>query len=563
MRHSLQSIALGSANLALKAFTRKTICSTLMLIAFSVSALAHTASVYVPLDSWAYPAAERLAVLTGARSEVLGMRPWTRSQFGHFLERVRELRHDGDADELQRRLELEFAPELNVEPERAALESVYTRTMQIEGTPLRDSLHFGQTIANDFGRPYGEGFNTIEGASGYAQYRAGMIYLRGEYEHGASLRGPDAAAIPVLANRDLVAPNQLLTQGNSSINRLRLLDSYVGASFGHWTASLGKQSLWWGPDAGGAFVYTNNIEPIWMGRLTNDMPFQVPLLGQGRLDMFYGKLQGHPFMPEPLIHGEKISFQPFHNFQIGFARTVVFLGQGRPFGFKRLVSSYFSVGDQSNSDLPQNDPGDRKSEIDFSWKLPWYPMTLYADSFAEDEPSTFNAPSRSAYRPGIYLARLPGKLDKMDLRIEGGYTAAQSTVTFFNGFNYWNGIYRDGYTNKGLLIGDTMGRAGVVWQAWSTYWLSARNKVQVSYRHQYISPQFIQGGGTQGDIRGTANFLFRRNIEVALGVQSERLVIPLFFGTASPQHNVSGWVGVTYWPGHNRHSAGGPASLLE
>ena len=95
-----------------------------------------------------------------------------------------------------------------------------------------------------------------------------------------------------------------------------------------------------------------------------------------------------------------------------------------------------------------------------------------------------------------------------------------------------------------------MGRAGVSWQAWSTYWISPRNKVQVSYRNQYISPQFLKGGGTQNDIRTTSNFLLKHNLEVELGVQSERIVMPLLTGSLAPKYNVSGWAGVTYWPEH-------------
>ena len=515
------------------------------------AALAHAGSVYVPLDSWVYPAAERLGVLTGTREEALGVRPWTRAQVAGFLERAREMQHDDEAIELQAGLEREFAPELNAEQERLALESVYTRSLQIAGTPLRDSYHFGQTFADDFGRPYGQGFNNITGASAYGQYRAGMIYVRGEYQHGASLRGPDPAAIPILAQKDTVQPSQVLTQGSPAVDNFRLLDSYVGVSFGHWTATLGQQSLWWGPAAEGAFVYTDNIEPIWMARLTNDVPYTLPILGKARLDMFYGKLQGHRALPEPWIHGEKISFEPFRNFQIGFARTVMFLGQGRPLTFKRLATSYFSVGDQPVETV-ENDPGDRKTEMDIVWKLPRIPATFYLDSYSDDEPSTINNPKRSSYHPGLYFARLPGAaLAKVDLRLEGSYTAVvENTPHLFNGFNYWNGIYKDGYTNKKLLIGDTVGRAGVVWQVWSTYWISPRDKVQVSYRHQYISPQFIPGGGTQGDIRGTAHLLIRRNWELELGVQEERVVIPLLTGSLAAQHNVSGWAGITYWPEH-------------
>jgi hypothetical protein len=538
-----------SKTLSLLRFAGTSLLSTVLLIALSVAALAHAGSVYVPVDSWVYPAAERLAALTDTRAEVVGMRPWTRLQFARFLERAREMPHDPEAKKLQSSLEHEFTPELNSELEKLALESVYTRSTQIAGTPLRDSYHFGQTIADDFGRPYGQGFNTINGGSGYLQERAGLLYVRGEYQHGASLRSPSSAAIDSLAAGDEVAVNQLKTQGGPSVDDFRLLDAYVGVSFGRWTGSLGKQSLWWGPATGGAFLESNNAEPFWMARLTNDQPYSIPVLGKARLDLFYGKLQGHTYEPQVWIHGEKVSLQPFKSLEVGFTRTVVFLGVDYPFGFHRLWDSYFSVGNNNFSYLPQNNPGSRQGGVDFSWKLPKLPVTLYSDSYCDDNPSPLADPSRSAFRPGLYIARLPGALAKLDLRMEGGCTAAENS-SWPNGDNYWKEDYRDGYTNKGLLIGDTMGRAGVTWQAWSTYWISARNKVQVSYRNQYISPEFLKGGGTQNDIRTTSSFVLKHNLEVDLGAQSERVVMPLLTGSLAPKYNVSGWAGVTYWPEH-------------
>jgi len=531
----------------------KVFLSALLMAALAATALAHAGSVYVPVDHWAYPAAERLAALTSTQEEVRGMRPWTRMQFARFLERAREMPHDSEAEKLQNTLEKEFSAELNSAPDKAALESAYTRSMQIAGEPLRDSYHFGQTVADDFGRPYGQGFNTIEGTSGYVQERAGMLYLRAEYQHGASLDAPPQSAIDSMNGVDEMDPGQSLHQGGPAVDSPRLLDSYVGASFTRWTATLGKQSLWWGPDTGGAFLYTNNIEPIWMGRLTNDKPYKIPVLGNIRFDFYYGKLQGHGTnnapLSQPWTHGEKITLQPFKSLAIGFSRTDVFLGVGRGFTFGRLWKSYVSVGDNQNADAAQNDPGDRRGGLDVTYKLPKIPATFYLDSYCDDDPNPLAQPKRSAWRPGLYFARLPGPLAKLDLRMEGGFTASEDS-TISNGFNYWNGIYKFGYTNKGLLIGDTMGRAGVTWQAWSTYWLSPRNKFQVSYRNQYVSPQFVAGGMTQNDIRGTSNFVVKHNFEVVLGVQSERVVLPLVTGSSSPKYNVSGWAGVTYWPDH-------------
>jgi hypothetical protein len=527
--------------------------SALLLASLSGVALAHAGSVYVPVDSWVYPAAERLAALTDTQAEVLGMRPWTRTQFAGFLEHAREREHDHEAEGLQSALEHEFAPELNVEPEKMALESVYTRSTQIAGAPLRDAYHFGQTIVDDFGRPYGQGFNNVSGASGYAQRRAGFIYLRGEYQHGAAMRTPSLDELTVI-DKEETGGNPLtqdvLTQGGPAVNNARLLDSYVGVSFSRFTGTLGKQSLWWGPATGAAMLYSNNIEPIWMARLTNDVPFKIPFLGKMRIDMFYGQLQGHKYLPGPWIHGEKISIEPFHNFEIGFARTVVFLGQGRPFTFGRLWRSYISVGDNQNSNAAANDPGDRRGGLDFSWKLPKLPVTFYTDSFCEDDPSPIANPSRSTFHPGLYIAKFPGALAKLDLRMEGAYTASQNS-SIFPGFNYWNGVYRDGYTNKGLMIGDTVGRAGVSWQAWSTYWFSPRNKVQVSYLNHYVSPKFLPGGGTQNSFKAMSDMQLKHTLEVELGVQTERYVMPLLMnGNRSPQYDVAGWIGVKFSPEH-------------
>jgi hypothetical protein len=548
MRLISSLIARSVVRVALRRVAVIFVATTLILITLSTLALAHAGSVFVPVDYWVYPAAERLAALTGTRTEVMGMRPWTRAQFAHFLERARTEKHDAEAESLQKSLEKEFEPELSGEPERRALESTYTRSTQIAGTPLRDSNHLVQTFADDYGRPYGQGFNNISGASGYMQDRAGLLYVRGEYQHGASLRMPSAEAIAKFAVADSTTSAKITTQGGPEVDNPRLLDTYVGVSFAHFTATLGKQSLWWGPATGGAMLYSNNIEPIWMARLTNDVPYKIPILGQARIDMMYGKLQGYKNEPQSWMHSEKISLQPFKNVEFGFSRTVIFLGVDYPLTFNRLVHSYFSVGDNDATPLAQNNPGDRRGGLDFSWKLPKIPVTLYSDSFCNDDPSPLANPSRSAFHPGLYIARFPGSLAKFDLRMEGAYTASVNP-TDPNGFNYWKEDYRDSYTNKGLLIGDTVGRAGVSGQVWGTYWLSSRDKIQVSYLHHYISPKFV-GGGTQTVFKASTLVTLKHSIELELGAQTERVVLPVLTGNRIPQYDVSGWAGVKYWPEH-------------
>ena len=135
-------------------------------------------SPYVPLDSWIYPAFDRLIALGYVRSAIVAQRPWTRLECARLLGEASELvesASDGRDQEglaIYDSLGLEFRNEHalieGAENRSVQLESIYTRATGISGQPLTDSYHFGQTVLNDFGRPFGEGFNSVDGFSGWA-----------------------------------------------------------------------------------------------------------------------------------------------------------------------------------------------------------------------------------------------------------------------------------------------------------------------------------------------------------------------------------------------------------
>ena len=102
----------------------------------------------------------------------LGMRPWTRRSALHMLQKSQYDIINSDNEEAQEilaKLLAEFEAEVPTNfRDRGAvygLESAYTRLMGISGLTLRDSYHLGQTISNDYGRPYQTGFNNITGFS--------------------------------------------------------------------------------------------------------------------------------------------------------------------------------------------------------------------------------------------------------------------------------------------------------------------------------------------------------------------------------------------------------------
>lgn len=520
-------------------------------------------SPYVELDSWVYPAIERLAGWGFINSEFLGMRPWTRIECAELVQEAgdkieAEVSVPKEVDETYSTLADEFRGDIEDmeggNQPSVRLESVYAGMTDIDGPPLHDSSHFGQTIINDYGRPYEDGFNTYDGFSGYATAGRFTIYVRGEYQ-----QSPFAPAYP-LAVRDFIAqvdtnPVQPATPF-AATSQFRLLDTYVAGNFAGWDLAFGKQSLWWGPGEGGALLFSDNAEPIYMFRASRTVPIHLPWhLGEVKVDAFVGKLSGNEFPPRPLIHGEQISFKPTQNLELGFSRTAEFGGVGRPVTPLSVFRSYTLF--TSGAGLPSNaNPGKRIGGFDFSYKVPFVRnwVSVYADSLSDDDPSPLANPDRAAIDPGFYISHLPD-LSKLDLRVEYVYTdtpRVSGEGAAGGHFVYFDSFYHDLYTNKGNIIGSWIGREGSGFQGWSTYSFGPRQSIQFGYRHGKLANDFIPGGGTLNDGSVKINWWLDGHWALSSFVQYERWYLPILAPTR--QTNWTGSMQVEFWPGSWRLS---------
>ncbi|HVH73130.1 MAG TPA: capsule assembly Wzi family protein [Candidatus Dormibacteraeota bacterium] len=529
---------------------------------------ANQGSPYVPLDSWIYPALDRLAAMGSIDSGFAGMRPWTRSECARLFGEAGEHINDGtggpEAEKIYHLLETEFRGELEsaggYDHPRAQVESVYARVTNISGQPLTDGNYFGQTITNDFGRPYQEGFNSVEGISAWTTSGRWAGYVRAEYQHS-----PSAPPEPLSARKFMVSdglPNVPPATPFAAVNQVRLLDAYAGLTFDNWQVSFGKQSLWWSPMQSGPLMFSDNAEPINMFRISRVSPFKLPSilgwLGPIRIEMFMGELTGHDFVlddkagligrfgvplgRQPMLHGEKFSFKPTPNFEFSVNETTVFVGGPTPLNGHNLLRSYKLTAGGSEGDIT-----DPRSGVDFSYRIPglrkW--LTLYGDAFNEDEPSPIAYPRKAAFQGGIYLPQIPG-IPKLDLRVEGGTTAPVDFPGCAGCF-YNNGRYPGGsYVNGGTLIGSWLGRGGQGERAWSTYWLSSRNKIQFQYRHQKVDGDYLPHGGTLNDGGINVDFQVKPAVTVSGSVQYEKWNYPIL--SPAVQSNMTTSLQLTFWP---------------
>jgi hypothetical protein len=533
-------------------------------------------SPYVPLDSWIYPALQRLAALGYINSAVSAMRPWTRMECARQLSEASDHITDDESESEGARIYHDLLVEFSREEEllgggdngEIRLQSFYTRSTETVGKPLTDGYHFGQTVVNDFGRPEEQGFNNVSGLSAWAQEGPFAVYVNGEFQHS-----PGASALPIAARSAIsladfgrsLAPQPWPVQPDTptpSVDRARLLDAYVAMNVSNWQLSYGKQSLWWGPDEGGGMMLSDNADPLTMFRINRVTPFQLPsflsLLGPMRVEFFIGQYSGYGFMftpsglvgqygqslhPQPIVHGERFSFKPTPNFEFGMSRTTDYGGPGYPLTWHTFLRSVFST-DQT---IPgaANKPGSRRSGVDFSYRI-HNGLTFYADGMTEhDTISPIVGPDVAAWLGGIYIPRLPG-IPKMDFRAEGVYTDPPIGGNVGSGYFYYNPTWISGFTNSGNLMGNWVGREGQGVQAWTTYWLTPRNKLQFEFRHLKVSHEFITDGGTLTDGSIRADFLVRSTFSLSAVVQYETWTFPVI--APAQQSNVSTSVQLSFWP---------------
>ncbi|HUZ05197.1 MAG TPA: capsule assembly Wzi family protein, partial [Acidobacteriaceae bacterium] len=152
-------------------------------------------STYIPVDSWMYPALMRLYSMGYLNTAVIGMRPWTRLSVLRMLYAMQERVHMDNnpaALEIYNAVLAEVSPDLQTAggwTPHGEVDSLYERVTGIGGTPLNDSFHLGQTIINNYGRPYEQGFNNYLGFSARGGAGRFTLYVRGEYQHAPSATG--------------------------------------------------------------------------------------------------------------------------------------------------------------------------------------------------------------------------------------------------------------------------------------------------------------------------------------------------------------------------------------
>jgi len=306
--------------------------------------------------------------------------------------------------------------------------------------------------------------------------------------------------------------------------------------------------LWWGPTLDSPLSFGTNAEPTKNFRASTVHPLRLPEIAghtvQVRAEFVMGKLGGQQYTWRPWFNGQKVTFKLTDNLEMGFTRWSILWGVGHPITAGSFVENFTSTSSPlGTAGVGRNDPGDRKGGFDFRYRLPglrnW--LTLYSDSYCDDDPSPLAAPRRAAINPGLYLTHVP-HVAKLDFRVEAPSTTPLAGDLGGN-FIYYNDQYHSGNTNYGYLLGNSVGRDARALEGWVSYWFSGRSRLQAGYRQLRGGSDFLPGGETQSDATLQWSGALGSSWRADLSLQYERFWVPLLGG---PQHNLSARLQLTH-----------------
>jgi hypothetical protein len=453
------------------------------VLTFSGNAFA-LSSTNIPLDSPIYLYLEKLSGFGLVKSDIKGIRPYSKSEAVRLL-REAEGRlalggYPGLADEIVARLnellpreaslygDPAQAPRFDYNPLAAArLHYVYLdgaprsyfRAVNDPGNDGVFGIGSGLRPATPYPSPMqqrgSEGTPLFENNDGVV-YRSGSnldLRLSGEayWRSQASL---------------LVEPMLLWSEPDDE-PRLRLNKGYLKLGGEGLELELGRDENWLGLGYRGALTLSNNAGNFDQIKLSSPEPVVSRYLWDLKYDLIFSRFEKTDtdgVVRQPFFVGAKLSLKPSENSELGFnlGRQVGGAGVNNSFGdtMRGLIGG--SGADNSNSvagfELRFRFPRLRNAE-------------LYGEYSGEDAAAFW--PIVESYIAGFYIPRLTDS-GRDDLRFE-----------YFRGNQilYTNTTFPEGYLRYGLPIGDSQGGGAQEFFLRYSHWFAVRNNLALeAYR---------------------------------------------------------------------------------
>ncbi len=244
------------------------------------------------------------------------------------------------------------------------------------------------------------------------------------------------------------------TDGRIYLEKLR-----ASVAMGTALLTIGRDKIAWGYSRSGDFLLSDNAGPYDAIRLQGYRPFQLPwyfsYLGFWHPNAFIAQIQGNrKDHDHPYLLGMRINWSPWPWIEGSIARTMMFLGEGRPamgaedFGNALIGRNEHTYGGPSDT----NGLFEADIRLHLGFLKRWVDMgslILYYEFGSE----SFARNLTKAYVTGNIVG---AEYDDTRWGIWGEWTdTLHDQVAWYSHY-----VYTDGYTQDGKIIGNPVGAFG-------------------------------------------------------------------------------------------------------
>jgi hypothetical protein len=441
----------------------------------------------IPLDSPVYGWLDKLAGFGLVKSDMRGIRPFTRAEAARLLLEAEEnlSRNPGLAvsplvtDLLKetraavvREADLYRTPKTAPSFDYLLISSARARYVYLDGLP-RSFERPVYDPGNDGVFGIGHGLRPKNPYPSSAQQHGtegtplsenneGVIYRRGQ---NADLRFTAEAFAGSYASV-LIEPMILVTERDRML-QARINKGYLKIGSDALELEVGRDANWLGLGYRGNITLTNNARNFDQIKLSSPEPILLPYIGALKYSAIFSRfdeVETTSGLRHPFFFSTKLSVKPADFVEVGLNLGRQVGGTGVDNSFGSLLRGFIGGTNKDNSNS--------MAGLELRFRIPWLWNTEVYGEFSGEDAASF-WPIVESYVAGFYIPRLTAS-GKDDLRFE---------YLFGNAILYSNGTFPEGYNYHDMPIGHSQGGAAQEFFLRYSHWFTARNNLALEYWH--------------------------------------------------------------------------------
>ncbi len=278
---------------------------------------------------------------------------------------------------------------------------------------------------------------------------------------GAQEKGQAQLTVDYTGSRLAIRARITEVQDPYDDDEVRTDGSVIGWAFDDWAVSVGAVDRWWGPGWSASVILTDNARPvpaISLQRLSSRAPESewVRWIGPWTFETFLGQMEEERAIPNARLWGARLTMRPISTLEIGFSRTAIWAGDGRPSDWEAFYNMLIG-NDNVGADLSRDEePANQMAGVDMTWNLQptlGWPLKAYMQYIGEDKLKKL-IPSRATLQYGLSSHQFDWQSWQLRWYLEYTNTST-SAFQSVRGDNviYEHHLYASGYRHLGRVMG--------------------------------------------------------------------------------------------------------------